>query len=88
MRMLINYPLGLLEHPFSIQDGGEKNLLFRRDVAMQRLYSQRKLIVLPKKIGFLRLLNRCSRACFETPKAFRLKPEATGTKPAFAGSKS
>ncbi|WP_193197709.1 hypothetical protein [Nostoc sp. MG11] len=30
-----------LEHRFSIQDRGEKNRLFRRDVAMQRLYSQR-----------------------------------------------
>ncbi|WP_193197397.1 hypothetical protein [Nostoc sp. MG11] len=41
--------LKLLEHQFTIQDRGEKNRFFRRDVALQRLYSQRELVILPKR---------------------------------------
>jgi hypothetical protein len=41
-----------LEHRFSIQDRGDKNRFFRRDVALQRLYSQLKLVVLPKRNRF------------------------------------
>jgi len=46
--LIFAFRVAVLEHRFSIQDRGEKNRLFRRDVALQRFYSQQKLVVLPK----------------------------------------